>query len=111
MTDASLGAAGLINSTAPQAMPGLLSTIQSAVASPTGKAIGNGFDAYQKTQGALDAMSPKQAAAPAGQTRPQFAQGFIGQQQLDAPPTTPYSQYDPLWVAYMRRHPQGQNYG
>jgi hypothetical protein len=78
-------------------------------AGPAAKAFGN----YQKAQTALGLLEhPQSGSGSAPAKQPQFSGQIIGQQSLlDTPPSTPYSPYDPLWVAYMHRHPQGASYG
>jgi hypothetical protein len=114
---ASVGESGgtMLGGAAPQAVtpqtPGLLGQIRSAMDNPMLKNAYKGYQNYQRTQSAIDALSPQnqQRTAPA-QRPPQYNTPIVG--SLDQPPSTPYSPYDPLWVAYLRRHPQqGASYG
>jgi hypothetical protein len=88
-----------------------------AANSPTGTALRTALKNYQTMQSAVDAVTPKQSAA-AGPARAPSAMAENTQASQRGPlypaadpePTTPYSPYDPVWVAYLKKH-RGASYG
>ena len=109
------GLLGTPTATASLANPTFMEQLQGFMKGDTAKALNKGFGAYTKSQAAINALNPQpqSGGAPMVAQRPQFGGGIIGQTALDQPPSTPYTPYDPLWVAYLNRHPQpqGATYG
>lgn len=71
-------------------------------------ALGNvqkAFKGYQAVQQMQPQHTTMNVSKPPGMMHP-IAAPTYGMAQ-DAPPTTPYSQYDPQWQDWLRRHPQG----
>ena len=90
---------------------GLLSQLKSGAQSAQ-----KGYQNYQRTQQAIDAVTPKNQTN--NVSAPQRRQNVMpqplggkGEQATDPPPNTPYSQYDPVWAEWLKRHPQGASYG